>query len=493
MGTNDVELVVGARNDAKAVLDEIGSQLRDLAVPAQQGADKANSAILGLTQSIARMAASSAGIAGTIGAAIAGIVTVQSFKAISEETKALGELNRELDHHVDKRTLTNDAVKSFANEVKRTLGVDEAETIALMTKASTLGVVEDQLDDAAIAAIGLAKALGTDTDTALRKLVSGDERLVDALATVNAGLIEQQGDISGLAGFWNLLQVESKAAIESLSAYFALTIAYIQDVGTSIKNYVLNAFIGAVTTSQIFRERFAESLEYVGTVTQLIMLQITESLKHTFTVAGPAYFTWFTDNFVNLMRDGFMAVLAIQQNFNQALGQSIVAVWDFIASGGEGGIAKLKADMLASVDVLLTGFEAKAASIPEVISRQITDKEKELLLQMGKLGGDLGKEFNDRFAKNKLAADQFLKPIVPQLGDVGLKQQNAAANKIAKLAESSATTEGRLLKIGTAGDPTKRLVDATENQNKILEDIRKQNADALRNKQGIVLQVATLP
>lgn len=445
--TSDVELVIGAKNDAKAVLDELSNQFRTLASPINE----ANAAIqTGLGKFVAGLigaAATAGGILSTIGVGVAGIATVSTIKAIRDEQDALQALTTQISNYAGATGFSIEEAKAFASALRVSLGVSEKQTLELMTKASVLGVTNEYLDDAALAAIGLAKSLDIDVSAAIAKVVNGDSDLLNMTDSINKGLIAQKQQVTQLASAWNMVTQQTKALTEVMLKALQPIRDELTKLGSSIGSWIITKLIEATTMIQVFQSHTAESMEYASKSVQLFAMQFSSSLEHAFTVAAPAYFLWFTDNFVKLMQDGFNAVLAINRNFNEALGKGLIAVWDFIASGGTSGIDKLKADMLEAIGTLANDFEATAEPLPVIIGRQISKEEQALKNQLGELGSELGQVFQDKFAANKKFMDEILSVQAPQFekfSQLKAKAPNSSAASVLQATESRLLTRGKV-------------------------------------------------
>ena len=280
MPSNDVELVIGARNEAKAVFDELGAQLRALSVPATEGAMKADAAITGLAMAATRaLASATAAIVGTAGAVVGGIAALGAAEAalsIYEEAKAVDALNRQLDNYVGINRIATSVHQSFAESIRQSLNVSEEDTLELMKKANVLGVTQDKLDDASLAAIGLSRALGIDMGSALKKVIDGDENLVSMLDSVNSGLKEQATEADGLTGAWLMLQIETKKALEAALSATAPLQEALKSLGSMIKDATLTGIVGATTAVELFGEEFEAVMKLSATTFEYAMLRIQE-------------------------------------------------------------------------------------------------------------------------------------------------------------------------------------------------------------------------
>lgn len=481
---SDAEIVVGARNEASAIFQEIGDQLRALAMPAEQGAARADAAIGSLVAGIARSAAAMTGVFGAVGLGLAGIATASAVKAINDQSEAMDSLNRRLDNYVGASRVSEQAAKAFSDEMRRNLGISEAQTLSLMEQAAAAGVSQSKLDDAALAAVGLSKALGIDMDAALKKVIEGDEELVSMLGSINSGLAEQGEEVKGLAGLWNLVEIQTKKTIEFISAATQPLQASFAQLGQFIHDSVLTGVVGAVTAVELFRDKTEMVLAFAGTAFELWAIQIEEVVKHAFNVAMPAYVVWFTDNLVNLFADAFNLLTAYFRNLQMAWAQAFAALWEYIRTGGKNGIADLTNDLLAAAGTLTDGFQSQTEAIPEVMKRAISGREQELKDQLANLGGSLSNSFNDRFKKNM----EGLKVQTPQFGqlpDLGIAEKDEK-KKGSQQQQSLNAVEGRLLSRGRADDPAMKQLMVAEEQKKLLQEIRNE----LKNDGGVKLEVA---
>jgi hypothetical protein len=457
---SDAELVVGARNDAKAVLDEIGDQLAALAIPAQEGSLKVDAAISGL---LAKLAAGAVAVTGAFGAAaiaVGSIAAGSAIKAISDESEALDALNRELDNYVGKGRIAEETAKAFAAANRVSLGISEAQTISLMTSASALGVTQDKLDEAALAAIGLSKALGVSVDAALKKVIEGDQRLVSITDSVNAGLREQANSLDGLPGLWNLVEVSAKNSIELImSSTKPMQEAFVA-IGRSITEGLTKALIGTISALQVYRENTTLSNEYVMARWALTFEQLDATSKFFLSEQLPAYWEWFTNNVTALLADGARAAVAIVTNEFTLISEIIstqIAYWTGQISEFEAG-ARLSEAFAAPFD----GIEFQAEKMPEIIGQRMTDRERALTDKLAAMGKRLGKEFSEAFDEN-LKKFSIESPQLKESDLQGLKQNKPsdAAGRGSRQQDLQAV-ESRLLTRGRADNAMDKVAKATQ-------------------------------
>lgn len=202
--------------------------------------------------------------------------------------------------------------------------------------------------------------------------------------------------------------------------------------------------------------------------TELYMLQMAGVIEHALTVVIPEYAKWFADNFVNLIKDAFNATIAVVTNAGKILGEAVYQIFEFIASGGEGGIDQLMENMGHAASMsLLDGFESQLSALPEIAERAITQREKDLASVVGSVGDTLGKEFNDKFQSRIKAIESFvgsdIKATIDTANKPDIKKKSSGGNNTLSASES------RLLTRGQGSDP----MDKT---NRILASIERQEA-----------------
>lgn len=157
---NDIEIVVGAKNQATKILQDVEQSTKQLGRSMTKMADKTKESANVMQVSFKSLAGAAA-VIGSLKAAAAGIAaafngmqsSVEAFNA--QEEAARGMTQAQLD---------------FASALQVTTNVGDEATLALMQQAKLMGVQEDQLTEVATAATGLSEALGIGTTEALKKV-----------------------------------------------------------------------------------------------------------------------------------------------------------------------------------------------------------------------------------------------------------------------------------------------------------------------------------
>jgi ABC-type transporter Mla subunit MlaD len=420
---SDVKIAIGAQDTASKVLQQVGNSTKQL------------------DGNVNKLAGGFKGLAVAMGPLVA---VFAAFKAASAVLSTIGDSNEAFLIQEKAARGASDAQKDYANQMQRVLGVGDEVSLGLMKQAELLGISKGQTDEAVAAAVGLAKVTGQGLPEALKKvsqamngnassfaevipgiaeMATEQEKLAAINALATRGLEEQKASMQGLEGIqtrannsWgDMLEVIGsilapiRAIISQGIAVFAETMqsALVPAVELAsaamqalpaIFEWVNSAIVGAITFIEVVIGNFPAIVQAAAMQAQLYWLQMSEAVKHTFTVVIPAYLAWFGDNWVNLLTDVFSAGLTITQNYIQNYADIILRLWDFVSSGFKGGAESLFADIgdIASRN-LLEGFEARTQSLPEILSRQITSEEQRLQDQIGQIGESLGTEFSDKF------------------------------------------------------------------------------------------------
>jgi hypothetical protein len=250
--------------------------------------------------------------------------------------------------------------QEFASKLQNLTNVGDEVTLGLMAQAASLGVSDDQLQNVTKTAIGLAEATGMGLEEALKKtneaingnagafgeflpalktMGSEEEKLAAVIDIANKGLAQSQDKTNSAAGAaqraansWGDFKEkigELIAPIHQLvSTGFAVAAEVLQDVlapaldaaggfagvFAAATERMKAGIVGSITAVEVLVTNLPAVFEMMVAKAQLSMIQLVEGAKHSFTVAIPAYFAWFRDNFTNIISDAFHLALTITKN-----------------------------------------------------------------------------------------------------------------------------------------------------------------------------------
>ena len=562
----DVQLNINAKDAASRVLEQVAGNVRGL----KNTMNTLTGAVKGVQSAFVPLLG--------VFAAIKGVQAVFDVIGSSNEAYKTQEAAA--------RSAT-EAQKEFAAELQKSLGVGDEVSLQMMRQAELLGISKESTDEAAVAAIGLAKATGRSQKEALEKInqvmqgnvatmgelvpaIKDVETEQEKLALINdmvsRGLEEQKQAYSGLEGvqarasnsLGDLLEVIgnilapirmvvsqgiavfAEVLQQSLAPAVEMANAAMENM-PAILQWVSEAVIAAVTFIEVGITNLPAIFELVTAKIQLTWLQLSESAKHVFTGVIPQYLAWFSDNWVNLIIDAGNAVLTYVANYTKrqfqlfelgfqialdtaewfannlptilanfgrqaleiikqqlsSIGEAFATAWDGITAyfmgGGSEALSTMSAALSGITDKvtsvlaeppsstqgyaqrfaeimsqdLMAGFESTVTPLPEVIGRQITEGEISLQEKIGRIGADLGSQFNDKFGDRidsitgkvqdftaKLGGDLFVDAKVKAEGSQQQQQLQA--------------TEGRLLTRGREENPIDQVVTNGQKTNDML-------------------------
>ncbi len=263
----------------------------------------------------------------------------------------------------------------------------------------------------------------------------------------------------GVVVFSNTASQVMQPAIEGVTSAFANMQPIIQGA--------MEFIIGALTAFEVAFGNLGKVASLTWLSFKLGFAQMIEGTKYTFTEVLPSYFKWFADNAYNLIRDAAVGMVTIITNLGKNLGEFGAAVYMWISGGMQGGLDGLMNQLGQTMMVGLTdGFEAQTQALPEIAARQITDYEKQLMGQMGEVGGALADEFNTKFNSRVAGLNQMLTLPEGQAAEEPVKKLTSGlaevADSQATIAQQLSASESRLLTRGPSEGPMQSVAQASQ-------------------------------
>jgi hypothetical protein len=137
-------------------------------------------------------------------------------------------------------------------------------------------------------------------------------------------------------------------------------------------------------------------------------------------------------------------------------------IFEFIASGGQGGVSQLMQGLgVAASGSLLEGFKSSLTSLPDIAARQLTEREKDLADKIGAVGGRLGDQFTKKMKDRMIGVGGTLSSEL----DAATRNINLQG-RAAVMTGGIQATEGRLLTRG----PGTRLPDQIQEIIRLLKN-----------------------
>lgn len=522
-----------AADGLSGIHDRVAQSLRDLPDrkditirvenQASESLDKINQDLEGLGKMALKVGA-------VVGSAVA------AFVASKAAVGALSKMTEEFYKSEKAARGLTDAQREFSESLQIALGIQDDVVNRLQRQARLLGIATEQQQEATRAAIGLAESLGISVESALYKVNEAINGNANALASYIPAIRDAETESEKLAlvsqaaarglseltdaatagevaiNRWeaaNADLVESIGGMVQPSVEVGNTMAALTTVAAelidklsermgdfgAVVSVTMEGFktaaVGAFAAAETAIDNFGMVLDLGMKSAELAIIGYVEMLKHAFTVEAPAYVEWFGENFFNLIQDAANAVMKVFQNLGHNIGEAMAAIWTWVQGGMQGGVEGLMTQLGESMFKGLTeGFEAQTEPLPDIIGRQLTDREQELIGQIAALGGKLGSEFSDNFGDRM---EQVNKLIGDMTADVNASIDLQAGDSLDKLADKAGkagdpgplqATESRLLTRGESDTPISQIATFTERTAKGIEKLPEQMAgkiiDAMR-------------
>lgn len=513
----DVEIVIGAKDQASKILQQVqnatkatGNDVKKMATKTNQASRTISNAFSAIQSSFAPLLA----IFAAVKTATAGFQFVSNAaEAFDTQEEAVRGLTSALKiHNSDGIGPSIEMHQSFAAALQNSINVGDEVTLGLMKQATMLGVSNDQLQEVTRAAIGMAEATGASLEDSLRKVnetINGNseafaeflpqlrnasteqEKLAIVLKTAEAGLQQQadrsntaQGSAQRLANTWGdfrevvgqalapvrmminnglnvLVQVIQSAVIPALQA-ITPSVETVQQI---MQRFAVH-LVSVVTTAEVIIGNLPTIWEIVSTKVRLYVTGIVEDIRHGFTQVIPAYLQWFGENAFTMISDAFNAAVVSVINSTRQIADIISRMWEFVRSGFQGGPEALFADIgQIAARNLLDGFQAKTKELPKIMGRSITDGEQAMLAKVNGATENLSDQFKKKLADRlKALGKSSGKELLAGLSlSLGASESENVLDKIAKGSKGNSELSGKVSRLLTRGqasqDPAKQAVE----------------------------------
>jgi len=485
---NSIDFIIGGKDKASAPMAAVEKSM----VRLEAGMNRVKSATQNLMAAAGPLLAVFAAVK-TVMATVGGVRAAND--AFDAQAESIKRLNSAL--KIRGQQAASAGLQSMAKDLEKLTGVSDNVTLGLANQAQSMGFATDRMDDAAKAAIGLGESLGKDAGAAMsdlkdaiegnfeafyrinpeiRFMAGNQQKLAAVMAIANQGLEQQANDTTSVAGsgrradsaLTSLMEtigtiiapvrVLINAGLQKLSEVLQSVLApaaeYAQQVLANIGPWMdwvrekvvqgVNVIIGAFTFFETILTNLGSVWDMAVAYAEMSMIAMRETVMHVLTVAIPEYAKWFGQNFVNLIKDAFNAVITVISNAGKIIGDMVYEIFAFLASGGEGGVDGLMRDLGRSASrSLLDGFESSLTALPDIAARQLTQREKDLAEKVGAIGGRLGQEFSDKMSERMLGVgSEMSAELKAATNNINLKS-NAAV-----MTQGVQVTEGRLLTRG---------------------------------------------
>lgn len=453
----DVEVTLGAKNEASAVLRQFSTEVT-------QAAQQVEFSIRGLAQ----LAGVTAAVIGIVeaGRAVVGFA--------SSSVAAFDDLNRSSIKLAETVALipgagkaASDEMVKVANSLERMTNVDSGRIQDQMAQALRRGAGVGDIEDMAEAALGLSRVFDRDLSSAMRmvedatkgnfgafeglipninELATAEERLAAVSELATKGLLNKADSAKSALEASEALSVATKNLYES----FGALLAPIRDVvyrGLAVAfEFIQSSMVPAMDDFIQHGEDLANAMQDVGKT-------IAEAFVTGFTAAEIAVFRF--EDVLEVISASVL--LSANKIYND-----VVFVFDGLLAR-----ANWFVDAYAK---LLSGrftFEDVLKEMPSFGERAITETEKSLQAILDESVGGLTEDFDSKI-RERLAALQDAMKL--EIG-IDLKPRAGAASALQDQIRSLTAFESRVLVRGQTDGPIDKLVKNTAEASKLLSSI----------------------
>ena len=469
----DVEVTLGAKNEASAVLRQFSTEVT-------QTAQQVEFSIRGLAQ----LAGVTAAVIGIVeaGRAIVGFA--------SSSVAAFDDLNRSSIKLAETVALipgagkaASDEMVKVANSLERMTNVDSGRIQDQMAQALRRGAGVGDIEDMAEAALGLSRVFDRDLSSAMRmvedavkgnfgafeglipninELATAEERLAAVSELATKGLLNKADSAKSALEASEALSVATKNLYES----FGALLAPIRDV---VYRGLVVAFEFIQSSMIPAMDDFAQHGRDLANTMQGVSKTIAEAFVTGFTAAEIAVFRF--EDVLEVISASVL--LSANKIYND-----VVFVFDGLLAR-----ANWFVDAYAK---LLSGrftFEDVLKEMPAFGERAVTETEKSLQAILNESVGSLTEDFDSKI-RERLAALQDAMKL--EIG-IDLKPRAGAASALQDQIRSLTAFESRVLVRGQTDSPIDKLVENTARQvkeqertNVLLDNANRSPSEELR-------------
>ena len=469
----DVEVTLGARNEASAVLRQFSSEVT-------KTAQQVEFSVRGLAQ----LAGVTAAVIGVVeaGRAIVGFAS-SSVAAFDDLNRSAIKLSETVALIPNGSKQAAEEMQKVANSLERMTNVDAGRIMDQMSQALRRGAATDSIEDMTEAALGLSRVFDRDLSSAMRmvedavngnfdafkglipnidQLATNEEKLAAVSELATKGLLNKAESAKSALEASDALKVATKNLYES----FGALLAPIRDVvyrGFVVAfEFIQASMLPAMDDFVNYSEQLANAMQGVGKT-------IAEAFVTGFTAAEIAIFR-FNDVLDMISASVLLSATKIYND--------VVFVFDGLLAKAEW--------FVDAYSKLLSGrftFEDVLKEMPSFGERAVTETEKSLQAILDEAVGGLTEDFDTKIRERLQALQDAMKLDI----DIDLKPREGAASALQEQLRSLTAFESRVLVRGQTDSPIAKLVENTSKQvaeqqrtNAILDAANRSPSDEVR-------------
>lgn len=458
----DIEVTLGAKNEASQVL-------RDFQAQVGQAAQSVEFSFRGLAQ-----------LAGATAAVVALVETGRAlFNFTSDSIEAFDQTNRSAIKLKETLDVIPGVAANAGNELRKTAeslegitNIDAGKILETMTGALRRGADPAQIDEMAEAAIGLARVFDRDLASGMRLVEQATEGNFEAFRGLIPGIEAMASNTERLAEVEKLAEAgltnKAKAARDALEASEALSMSTnklyktVGELLAPIRDVVYRGFaiFFDFITNQLnpSMEAFDETVKQVRESVTGLGMQIAESFVTGFTIA---------ETVVNRFEDVLdTAAASILLSITRISNDTVFAIQEMAMQTS--WLVENIGAITAVVAMGKTTFAEAFQDMSTLGVREITENERSLQAVLdeaaSRLGGDFATKLQERI--------EMLKKGFDFTAEIDLKEKPGSQGKgLLDTLRDLQAFESRVLTRGPGTSPIDKLVQNSEKTNTLLGSI----------------------
>ena len=298
----------------------------------------------------------------------------------------------------------------------------------------------------------------------LQPAIDKTKSIINTFAPIveNIGTIAMQ--VGQLVGFYISAAVNVIGEFATMFAEVAGSSAQTGSAMMSIFTMVRDTIVKTITFVEVVLLNLPQVFDLVVASSKLALLSLVLDIKHFFTVEIPAYAVWFADNFVNILRDGFVGAFTIVKNFITNMSEAFNVLFQYLSGdfvGGWEGVTTRLGDIASKS--LLEGFEAQTAALPDIAARQMSAGEQRLTAEINGIATNLGDQYNKKLTERMGKFSEMPGFEGLDFGGVNFGLRTGQGMGMGKSATQLQASESRLMTRGPNQDPfQQRMLRAFE-------------------------------
>ncbi len=233
-----------------------------------------------------------------------------------------------------------------------------------------------------------------DVKGTMAKLITFTGSVKASIKSITPILVQFATTASAL---WNLVSITAMSVFSSISEMTGITMG-------STKDFIVDTLIAG----EFLFNNFGSVVALVWEKIKLGAVTLFNDIGHFFTAVIPAWLTWFSTNWSDVLFSAFDLAATVFINLGKNLRSIFSAFWKWLKSGFKGAFE-------INWTPLTEGAVSAIKSMPDIPKRAVTELEKQLSLNVAAMGDSLGTKLGEHMVKRR---EEILAATTPAAGPI---------------------------------------------------------------------------